>query len=289
MLTNISTDWVFAGLDEVPADSATLLRTNQRFIEGFMLGMNHETARLLLYAEFPTDQMGTYWPQFWDSTPAILRGEDPETLKDIRPLHGWRRTELGVHSARNMPPGGDFLVLLLRAELLRRFPNTIVYAARARWTATGTREILPGEESWPVFQGGLADGVRFWGFELSASQVRGGPLPSNDPGWFFVLQEHSDEARFGLDIASTYAQPVTSWNDISWGSVAADETALSTIVHLDLDADLPDTRPLASSPARWHATRGLGPSGATAADLAFITYQRPVRVAIHASRLVPTS
>ena len=31
-----------------------------------MVGLNHEFARELLWREFPTDQRGSYFRQFWD-------------------------------------------------------------------------------------------------------------------------------------------------------------------------------------------------------------------------------
>ncbi len=40
---------------------ATLLRTNNRFIEAYLVGLNHEMGRELLWREYPTDQRGTYF------------------------------------------------------------------------------------------------------------------------------------------------------------------------------------------------------------------------------------
>jgi hypothetical protein len=59
-------DWMVpgAGLIERP-DMATLLQTNNRFIEAYLTGLNHEMARELLWCEFPTDQRGTYFSSFW--------------------------------------------------------------------------------------------------------------------------------------------------------------------------------------------------------------------------------
>ena len=41
------------------------METNQRFIEAYMVGLNHEFARKLLWREYPTDQRGSYFRQFW--------------------------------------------------------------------------------------------------------------------------------------------------------------------------------------------------------------------------------
>jgi hypothetical protein len=39
--------------------------------------------------------------------------------------------------------------------------------------------------------------------------------------------------------------------------------------------------------AAWHADTGLGATGSDGAELAYITLQRPVRVAIHSADLLP--
>ena len=38
-----------------------------------MVGLNHEMARELLWREYPTDQRGSYFRQFWDTAIAIHR------------------------------------------------------------------------------------------------------------------------------------------------------------------------------------------------------------------------
>src|SRR5437762_4213004 len=105
------------GLDQLPQDSVTLARTNERFIESFMVGANHEMARTLLFNEYPTDQRGTYFRQFWDVSgyvPVPGQTLDPETFRDIRPIDRWNRDAvLGENSSRVTPAGGDFLVLLV--------------------------------------------------------------------------------------------------------------------------------------------------------------------------------
>ena len=57
-------------------------------------------------------------------------------------MHTWTPpSDLKDHSPR--PPiagSSDYLVLFVRGDLLRRYPNTIVYANRAKWGNEG-REI----------------------------------------------------------------------------------------------------------------------------------------------------
>jgi hypothetical protein len=96
---------------------------------------------------------------------------------------------------------------------------------------------------------------------------------------------------FGLDADDgRYGRQLTSWNDLSWASLATDSAALESLGYIDLDAELPETTLIVPEPADptlvWHAEHGRGPAGATAADLAHITLQKPFRVAIHGSDML---
>ena len=46
------------------------LQTNRRFVEAYMVGLNVEMGRELLWRGFPTDQRGTCFAQFWDTRSA---------------------------------------------------------------------------------------------------------------------------------------------------------------------------------------------------------------------------
>jgi hypothetical protein len=294
-LRDMGQEWLLPGLEKVPSNSVSLLETNQAdFIEPYMLGLSHAMASELLWNGYPTDQRGTYFRQFWDVrgyVPPARTEVDPETLKDIKPVHLWARDQLlGVNSPRQPPPGGKHLVLLVRGELLRRYPNTVIYAVPAVVQPDGTHD-LGTDERHPVFRGTLKPDVTFFGFELTQAQVRGTPGSAQDPGWFFVLQEQPAEPRFGLDLVdpglpNPYGAPPATWNDLSWGSVAASEAALKAIQYLDLSAALPNTAALetAAGPV-WHEAGG--PRGSRASDLAYITLQVPVRIGIHGARMLP--
>ena len=98
-LRDLSSELLIPNLNLIPNNTITLLETNPRFIEAYMVGLNHEMARELLWREFPTDQRGSYFRQFWDVGEIVNR--DPakdaaaleEKLRDIQPLHLWKRRE----------------------------------------------------------------------------------------------------------------------------------------------------------------------------------------------------
>jgi hypothetical protein len=290
-LAALGQDWLLPGLDQVPPNTVALLETNQKFVEAYMVGLNHEISRELLWNEYPTDQRGTYARQFWNSTGHVpTSGENPESSKDIDQIHAWPLdSTLGENSGRPPAPGDEpYLVLLVRGELLRRYPNALVYAAKARVTSGGDeREIddtIP--EKHPIFAGQLSPDVAFFGFELTETVARGNPPSSGaDQGWFFVLQEQPSEPRFGLDLADTPTPALAArWDQLAWQHLDP------AVDFINLNADLPDTRNVADPDvpsAVWHADTGLGPAGSRASDMAYITLQRPVRVAIHATRMLP--
>jgi hypothetical protein len=298
-LRSLSQDWVLPGAGEMPGNTASLLETNQRFIEGYMVGCNHEMTRELRYHEYPIDQRGTYFRQFWDVrgyVPDPGQSLDAEALRDIKSVHAWLPGgRLGANSARRPPPGGAHLVLVVKGEVFRRYPDTIVYACKARIgrSADGTNQgkrILSDEQKHPVFRGRLDPDIRFFGFELSATQVRGSGSrdPGADQGWFFVLQEQVSEPLFGLDLPEGYGRQITSWDELSWGDLVAGPEDLAGFTHIDLNEDLPDTTLVPpTSGAVWHADSGRGAKGSTAADLAYITLQRPFRVGMHGTDLLP--
>jgi len=62
-LAAISQELLLPGLQGIPAETVTAAIPNTRFIESYMVGLNHEMARELLFREYPTDMRGTYFRQ----------------------------------------------------------------------------------------------------------------------------------------------------------------------------------------------------------------------------------
>ena len=139
-----------------------------------MLGINHEMWRELLWHEYPTDQRGTYFRQFWDVR-GLTDADDgsiPVGARDIDPIHTWTG-DLGEHGSR-VPE--QKLVLLLRGELIRRYPHLIVYLVPGVRTSDNRR--VPSEdqaqERYPLFTGSLGANARFYGFDRGEDDLRAG-------------------------------------------------------------------------------------------------------------------
>jgi len=291
-LRDLNQSWLMPGVGRIPPDSVTLVVSNQRFIEAYMVGLSYEMARELLYHEYPTDQRGTYFRQFWDVRGALDPGGaavNPQKLHDIKLIPEWGAQGLGANSGRDPAPREGQVVFVIKGELLRRYSDTLVYAVKAK--LDGGRRTLGADELYPMFEGRLSPDIAFFGFDLVPDDVRGDPDPNKDQGWFFLLQQQPTEPLFGLDADDgRYAAQPTSWNDLNWAQLAADSAALDALGYIDLDADLPDTSLITTQPddppLAWHAEHGRGASGAKASDLAYITLQRPFRVAIHGSDML---
>jgi len=354
-LAALSQQYLCPGVDDIPADSVGALETNPEFIEAFMAGLNHEMARELLWRRYPTDRRGTYFNTFWD-----YRGptddDDSEKPPDVGPMHEWDRNELGANSPSNVGSTGaasaedlSRVVLLVRGELLRRYPNTRIYAAKAveeknESESTADERVTdrvpalsatPDKNAYPtqyarkdyLFRGRVDPDVTFFGFDLTSEEAVGHEDHETESadgdgkdalGWFFVLEEPVGETRFGLD-----ADPVgretdvgsnppgvelsdgsqrsgdgeSGWDALSWGHMVPPEgqrdgvgATPDGIGHVDVDGHRPAGKDGKGGDAAWKTTEDgdlVAEWGRNSAHMARITWQRPVRISIHADDLLP--
>jgi hypothetical protein len=191
-LRDLSQALLLPGLETVEPNSVLGLETNSRFVEAYMVGLNFEMGRELLWRGYPTDQRGTYFDRFWDS-------RSSGGGADVHPIHGWKERPLGDPQTA---PAGDRFVMLFRSSLLRRYPSAVIYAAKAI-NPNGVRKPTksPNEEEHPVFRGSMQPDVTFFGFDLSVDQVVGTGV-GDDHGYFIVIQEQPGEPRFGFDVGT---------------------------------------------------------------------------------------
>ena len=271
-LRGLSQDYLLPGLEHVPANTVALLGTNPKFVESFMVGLNTEMSHEMLWRNYPTDQRSTYFRHFWDTS---VGSDQP----DLEPINMWGDRELG----QNTPSTGGKLVLLIRGELLQRYPNSVIYAVAA--VPKDQRLTLskkPEDERHPLFRGTLKPDVTFLGFDLTEAQAKGEP-PHDPNGWFFVIQQQPTEPCFGMDVADfTKDQPAltTTWNELSWRHMAQTEEKLKALSHVSLDAIksvVPNIHTQTIDKATW---------GKNSSHLAYVTLQRPMRIAIHAREMM---
>lgn len=282
LVRDIAREHLLPGVDDVPPETVSLLRANPSFIEAFMVGLNHEMGRELLWREVPTDRRATYFRQFWEPVGDTAPGAP---VTDIPPIRSWRAGASLGDNATGVG-GPDMAVLVVRGELLRRHPNASVYAIRAAVDADGRRR-LTEMTLQPSFRGSLPPDISFFGFPITVAEARG---MGNDHGWFFAFAEHPTEPRFGLDEPAedpAYGTAPTAWNHLDWANVVPDAAAFDALTHVPLDPPFPrtpgvpvrDDQPDADT-FRW---------AENAAHMAHITLQRPVLLAVHATDLLTST
>lgn len=302
-LRDISTEFFVPNLNLIPPNTLSLMVTNQPFIESYMVGLNHEFSRELLWREYPTDQRGSYFRQFWDVDGFINKDNLPpaileEKLKDIPEIHRWgSRSQLGAHNHREAGGDKEQLVLVIRGDLLKRYPNTIVYAMRAKWDTdpdhlnnlvlfdeTGENLALNNPNIlYPLYKAEVKPDITFLGFDLTIQEAKGADnlaetaearlsIPPNQLGWFFVIKEVPGEPRFGLDEELATNPSDFKWDNMSWKN-------LGDVVPLIDAGGAFTTNPPGTNPhnINWNSN---------SADFAYILYQKPVLVGVHAKEML---
>jgi hypothetical protein len=272
-LADISHDYVLPGIEFLKNDGISLLEENRRFIAAYMCGLNHEMVGELVWSSFPVHKQSTIFNFFWDPTMA----ENP--LTDIPDINQWR-SPLG-HNGSGPPEGS--LVLVIKGDLIRRYPGTIIYAIKVPKEGTALQywsEAFPEDNPpipdeiiiQPIFRATIGADIQFAGFPFTKESISG---TSRDAEYYFVLQENQLLPRFGLDVQSVQTRrpdlcgnvgsvsetddPCTA-DDLSWSDVALDEIS-KYLNQFDSLAE--------------HA-----------AQLAGKTHQKPMRVIIHSSLML---
>jgi hypothetical protein len=245
------------GVGDVPNDSMMLLETNPRFVEALLVGLNYEMNRELLWREYPTDQRGTPFKHFWGWS---------DGGADVQPINTWAPANLLGANSRG--GAGGQIVMLVRGRLLKRYPNTSIYA----WRSANGRLINPPQASdvkKPVFTGVLGTDIAFAGFDLTDTDLTTGD------GWFFVLQQQPTEPRFGFDEGTGEPQATLgSWADVNW-----DDAGTAPGHYLQITGNRLSGKNIDGVKFVEHA-----------AHLATITIQKPVAVALHSRTLTtPTT
>jgi hypothetical protein len=180
-------DWLVPGLSKIPQnDFVTLLETNPKFTESFLAGLSDEMGRELLWRGFPTDQRGTYFRRFWNAY-------SDELAQD---LHRFTETPLGTH-LHDAAGNTGRIVLVIRGELMKRYPDAITLALRAIEPVAGHPAFADPSSQAPkpiapvLFHAFLPPDILLVGFDLVDAEL----VPNR---WWFVIAEHPTAPRFGI-------------------------------------------------------------------------------------------
>lgn len=246
-------EWAVPGITDFPDDSSALLEPNPAFVEALLVGLNQEFNRELRWREYPTDEAGTPFSRFWPPG-----GAAPGYGEIAR----WApEDKLGDHD-----PSADskLLVLLVRAEVLRRYPGAVVLAAKSV-----NRTVEGPEVTWrePRFVLPVDERTNLYGFEnLTAAQAAA-------EHWMFVLREPMGSAQFGFDQRTEDSPPFDSWPNLTWNEVPT----VNGFVVPRAVGGLPPLPATPLDPPQWE--------GLDAADFARIVFQRPFQLAFSAKTM----
>lgn len=230
-------EMLIPGLDQIPNNSLVVLKTNLAFIEAYMVGLNHEMSRELLWREYPAYLEQTFFKKFWDD-----RGSGKPATDDLAEIQNWTK-DLGQNLVTSQEE--ELWMLLIKGDLLTRFPNTIISARKG------------SETRYHDLRVNLQPDVTILGFQIESP---------ND--WTFVLQEHPTDTRFGLNNESRSKDTL---RDLTWSDVALSENGSEYIsLKPGLNTKLASS---AQQDVSW---------GKNSAHMAYITLQKPYMISIPA-------
>lgn len=252
-LVEMDARYLMAGID-MPPDTAGLLQINGTFVTAALAGANHELIRELTWRGARVDRRATPLRRFFDR-----RGSGNAGSPDIAPVASW---PLSNSLEANFALSGR-AVIVLRGELIRRFPHASVHVARA--IREGVLRKPGTDVRLPLFRGAITEDTMFAGFDLTPADMRGS---ADGLGWYLVITEQPSAPRFGLDEAGVHQ--LLTWNDLAWNDV--------TLHNGYVAGDALQQTPSDQGPLRW---------AHNAAHIAGITYQKLVAIAIHAADMLP--
>lgn len=246
------------GLAELPRDGVMALSFDAAAIDAVVLGANTEVMRELRWRGVPHDPLSSPVRRVFPA-PSSAGQLPPDAL----PIRGWDATRpLGAGRA-----GEINFVVLIRSQLFRKYPETVITLVEAKWDpGAGKRELDPNHTHLPRIMGQLGEDITYVGFSQDRLDMVGDPDPTaNRPGGFLVFEQPDGGLTFGLndDVDDGVApRQLSSWNELAWSDLAVPEIGPGA---LNADVD---------SPLVW---------GTNSGTMAAILVERRVTVALHVS------
>jgi hypothetical protein len=201
-------EWLVPGLGKLPEpELVTVLAANDEFVEAFLVGLSDEMGRELLWREYPTDARGTYFYRFWE----------PSRDELAEQIHRFAPSKLGSHVALGPPGESGIAVVVIRGEVVRRYPDMSVMALHEQGRDDDGRPILPEAPTGPpdavqsLFHALLPPDVVLAGLDITVDAL-------HEPGWWIVLAEHPQATRFRRQ------EPDLAGHEIVFGTAAGNAT-----------------------------------------------------------------
>ncbi len=170
-LAKVCPEWLLPGVGQLPQNTIIALATNAAFIDALLVGYNTQLLAEARWRNLPLRTGCTPLRRFWDR--ADRHGAP---LDDILAIPAWPiASDLGDPPNRPEGAGSGDLVVVLRSELLQRYPHTVLSLVSAEHDGRVDHDRDPAPDAlvqFPGFQGRIGTDVTFVGFAgLAASEV----------------------------------------------------------------------------------------------------------------------
>jgi hypothetical protein len=187
-LNKLAPEWLLPGVGALADDAVIAMQTNPQFVDAFMVGLNTQLLSELRWRNVRVAAGCTPMKVFWDRADT----NNFERVDDIRGVRTWPSTStLGDPKHQPAGVGGTDLVLVIRGQLLLRYPSTVLSLVSAVHGTKVDFTIDPDPAKpprLPTFQGRIGTDVLLFGFAN---------LPAGDIGKFWLsLEEPSHGYRF---------------------------------------------------------------------------------------------
>lgn len=246
------------GLTNLPEGGVMALNFDAAAIDAVVLGANTEVLRELRWRGVPHDPLTSPVRRVFPA-PSNTSKLSPDTIplrhwKDERPLGEGRSSKIKF-------------IVLIRSQLFRKYPETVISLVEASWDHNGKRrELNPNKTHLPKVMGQLGEDITYVGFSQDRLDMVGDSDPTaNRPGGFLVFEQPDGGLTFGLndDVEDNNApRRLNSWNEVAWSDLIAPEIQANGLTAT------------VSGPLEW---------GRNSATMAAILVERRVTVALHVS------
>lgn len=202
-------EWLLPGVGRIPQDAIIAVETNPAFIDALLTGLNTQLLTELRWRNIPVATGCTPLRVFWDRFDTTAG----DRVDDIVGIHAWPATSaLGAPAHRPAGATGRDLVVVIRGELFRRYPSTVVYLVTAVHGGVANFDIDPPAAApriFPSFQGRIGPDVTFFGFQ--------GFDPEDIVSHWLVFEEAPSGFRFANDeVANPFTVDGATFADLAF-------------------------------------------------------------------------
>jgi hypothetical protein len=206
-------DWLLPGVGKLDDNCVVAVVSNPIFLQAFLVGLNTGLLGELRWRNIPIASGSTLLRRFWDRA-------DPASGLPAADLAGVDAfvADADLGDPRNLAPGtaASDLVIVVRGELLRRYPTTLVYLRTAVHPPASAPDFGQDPDDaaarvLPAFHGSLGADLSFFGFAGVASTDLAAQwlVFEEPPAGYRFANNMSTVASAGHDwAAATLADPV---------------------------------------------------------------------------------